>query len=481
MKKKGDERRKGVEEGRDDGRKRKKEGKEMKEGKGDEEGKEIRKEKEVKEGEEVSEEGFVIYLEGFVIYLEGFVIYLEGFVTYLEGFVIYLQGFVIYLEGFVIYLEGFVIYLEGFVIYLEGFVIYLEDFVIYLEGFVIYLEGFVIYLEGFVIYLENTATNSPLPHVCTNSPCLFHSMPPCSHNDLAWNIRNFVHNKLEKVDMSQNLSTVEPWGSSPWSHTDLARLRHGRVGAQQKKRFSRDRQQGQKTSLEHLSTILPPDTVRKIHIAQETGASNWLTSLPIRAKGFNLNKQKFVDAVALRYGWPVEGLPNTCVCGSPNNVDHTMKCKKGGFVCIRHDEVRDLTASMLREVCQDVSTEPTLLPLDGELLRYRTANTAPEARVDICARGFWTRGSGPFWTSGSSTRWPLPIVSFSLEAVHHRNELEKIRAYGDRILQVDHGTFTPLVFTTSGGMAPKARSFYSRLADLMSVKKHQPRSSVAAG
>ncbi|KAG0716299.1 Dipeptidase 1 [Chionoecetes opilio] len=52
------------------------------------------------------------------------------------------------------------------------------------------------------------------------------------HNDLAWNIRNFVHNKLEKVDMSQNLSTVEPWGSSPWSHTDLARLRHGRVGAQ---------------------------------------------------------------------------------------------------------------------------------------------------------------------------------------------------------------------------------------------------------
>ncbi|XP_042237939.1 dipeptidase 1-like [Homarus americanus] len=52
------------------------------------------------------------------------------------------------------------------------------------------------------------------------------------HNDMAWNIRNFVHNKLEKVDMSQNLSNVEPWGSSPWSHTDLARMRHGRVGAQ---------------------------------------------------------------------------------------------------------------------------------------------------------------------------------------------------------------------------------------------------------
>ncbi|KAG0720148.1 hypothetical protein GWK47_049053 [Chionoecetes opilio] len=180
------------------------------------------------------------------------------------------------------------------------------------------------------------------------------------------------------------------------------------VIAEQKKRFSRDRQQGQKTSLEHLSTILPPDTVRKIHIAQETGASNWLTSLPIRAKGFNLNKQEFVDAVALRYGWPVEGLPNTCVCGSPNNVDHTMTCKKGGFVCIRHDEVRDLTASMLREVCQDVSTEPTLLPLMG--------NSCGTGQPILPLRLAWTsvlgdsgpEGSGPFWTSGSSTRWPPP-------------------------------------------------------------------------
>ncbi|KAG0720561.1 hypothetical protein GWK47_048266 [Chionoecetes opilio] len=157
-----------------------------------------------------------------------------------------------------------------------------------------------------------------------------------------------------------------------------------------------------------------------------------------------------------------------------------MTCKKGGFVCIRHDEVRDLTASMLREVCQDVSTEPTLLPLDGELLRYRTANTAPEARVDICARGFWTRGQRTFLDIRIFDPMAASHRELSLEAVHHRNELEKIRAYGDRILQVDHGTFTPLVFTTSGGMAPKARSFYSRLADLMSVKKHQPRSSVAA-
>ncbi|KAG0715636.1 hypothetical protein GWK47_011475 [Chionoecetes opilio] len=53
-------------------------------------------------------------------------------------------------------------------------------------------------------------------------------------------------------------------------------------------------------------------------------------------------------------------------------------------------------------------------------------------------------------------------------------------SYGDRIRNVDHGTFTPLVFTTSGGMGPNAKCFYSRLADVMAEKKHQPRSHVVA-
>ncbi|KAG0718607.1 hypothetical protein GWK47_052103 [Chionoecetes opilio] len=81
-----------------------------------------------------------------------------------------------------------------------------------------------------------------------------------------------------------------------------------------KKTMSRNRQSAQMESLERLKDVVQVETVRKIHIAQETGASKWLTCLPIRAKGFRLNKQEFVDAVALRYGWPVEGLPKTCVC-----------------------------------------------------------------------------------------------------------------------------------------------------------------------
>ena len=101
--------------------------------------------------------------------------------------------------------------------------------------------------------------------------------------------------------------------------------------AKLKTNMSKDRQQEQQNSLDRLLTTLPDHTARRIRMAQETGASNWLTSLPVRAKGFNLNKREFVDAVALRYGWPVEGIPRTCAYyGSPNNVDYTMTGKKNG-------------------------------------------------------------------------------------------------------------------------------------------------------
>jgi len=52
------------------------------------------------------------------------------------------------------------------------------------------------------------------------------------HNDLPWNIRQFVHNKIKTVNFSSDLSQVSPWSSSKWSHTDIPRLVQGKVGAQ---------------------------------------------------------------------------------------------------------------------------------------------------------------------------------------------------------------------------------------------------------
>jgi len=55
---------------------------------------------------------------------------------------------------------------------------------------------------------------------------------------------------------------------------------------------------------------------------------------------------------------------------------------------------------------------------------------------------------------------------------YHRNENKK-RAYDECVPNVEHGTFTPLVFSVAGGMGPIATTFYRQLASLFSDKTHQ--------
>ena len=54
-------------------------------------------------------------------------------------------------------------------------------------------------------------------------------------------------------------------------------------------------------------------------------------------------------------------------------------------------------------------------------------------------------------------------------------EHEKKRAYNEGILQIDHGTFTPLVFSIKGSMGRKYQKFYLRLAQ-MNLKRETCRS-----
>ena len=57
-----------------------------------------------------------------------------------------------------------------------------------------------------------------------------------------------------------------------------------------------------------------------------------------------------------------------CVCGDNFDTDHAMICKKGGFITMRHNELRDLEAELLNSVCKDVQIEPVLQDITGEVL-----------------------------------------------------------------------------------------------------------------
>ena len=158
----------------------------------------------------------------------------------------------------------------------------------------------------------------------------------------------------------------------------------------------RQRSERMNVRFEQVHSCLPTKTKRAVELATEKGASNWLTVLPIKDQGFNLNKREFRDAVKLRYDWEITDLPSTCVCGDNYNPDHAMICRQGGFIIQRHNELRDLEAELLTSVCNDVEIEPVLQDVTGESLN-NGANIAQDARLDVHARGFWERQTSAFF------------------------------------------------------------------------------------
>ena len=86
-------------------------------------------------------------------------------------------------------------------------------------------------------------------------------------------------------------------------------------------------------------------------------------------------------------------------------------CQKGGFPSIRHNEIRDLTANLLTEVCSDVCIEAELQPVTEEVLTGATSNTEDGARLGISANGFWGGGfKRTYFYVQASTLMLLPLT-----------------------------------------------------------------------
>ena len=198
----------------------------------------------------------------------------------------------------------------------------------------------------------------------------------------------------------------------------------------------------------------------------------WLRSLPLKEMGFNLNKREFRDRLSLRYDWPIADIPSTCLCGEPFTIDHAMICMRGGFVIQRHNELRDLEAELLNLVYNDVATEPLLQDVEGEQLT-RGSNKGQDARLDIYARGFWEPRRSAFFDVRVCHSNAESYRDLEPQQISRLHENEKKRQYSSRVLDIEHGTFTPLIFTTTGGMGKECLNYHSRLAELIAIKKGQ--------
>ena len=212
------------------------------------------------------------------------------------------------------------------------------------------------------------------------------------------------------------------------------------------------------------------DMKRAISHARDKGSSHWLSALPLVDQGFKLNKGEFRDALRLRYNKQLKGLPSKCPFGSKFDVCHALSCGRGGFVIMRHDEIRDITASMLNEICKDVEIEPRLQPITGEQMRYRTATSGDEARLDIKARGFSRRNQAAFFDINVTHVNAASYRNLSQEQILKNQENKKKRKYNQRVMEVEGGSFTPLVFGTNGAIGKECNTFISNLATKLSAK-----------
>ena len=146
-------------------------------------------------------------------------------------------------------------------------------------------------------------------------------------------------------------------------------------------------------------------------------------------------------------------------------------CHKGDLPTLRHKEIRDLTAGLLSEVSTGVSVEPPLQALGDEEFSLRSANREDQARLDLRASDFWVKGREAFF----DVRVFYPVTPSycqkELSAIYKLHENEKKRCYGQRVREVERASFTPLVFSSTGGIAKESKIVFKRIAYILADKK----------
>ena len=110
----------------------------------------------------------------------------------------------------------------------------------------------------------------------------------------------------------------------------------------------------------------------------------------------------------------------------------------------------------------------------------KSSNTSNQARADVSARVLWIKGQTAFCDVRVFNPLAICHLHHSLPAVHKKNENEKKREYNQRILQVEHGSFTPLMFSCFGGMSRGCSRFFSHTAERFTNRRKELKSKISA-
>ena len=117
-----------------------------------------------------------------------------------------------------------------------------------------------------------------------------------------------------------------------------------------------------------------------------------------------------------------------------------------------------------------------LLQLDTE--NINRGNRTDKARLDVSGIGVWGSHERTFLDIRIMHPNAPSYIDKPLDKVYESHEREKKRCYNERIIQVEKGSFTPIVMSTFGGMGVEANKFHKRIATLIAEKRNERYSDI---
>ena len=85
--------------------------------------------------------------------------------------------------------------------------------------------------------------------------------------------------------------------------------------------------------------------------------------------------------------YPRLDAPSLCDSRSSFSMDHVLSCPKGGLPSLYHNDIRDLTATLLTEVCSQVIVELKLQPVGNpDEYSLATSDAQEGARLDVAMK-----------------------------------------------------------------------------------------------
>jgi len=147
----------------------------------------------------------------------------------------------------------------------------------------------------------------------------------------------------------------------------------------------------------------------------------------------------------MRNGWKVKGISTHCACGKTNSVDHSLICKLGGYTSMRHNSVRDSEAQIMREVCRDVQTKPTLLPINENWL-WKKSQHCWQCKIGyLCKRTVEYSCEETFFDIRITHPTSQSYSGKSLAEVYQQHEKEKDK-YNQTVIDIEKSSFNPPCF-----------------------------------